>query len=169
MARSVRALVVAAAGEVILAERAAPVPAVGCGHCAGCSRGLTNLCQAYDEIGFTRDGAAVGQMAVPAALVHPLAAGRRGGTVVLLGLPPHGDTAALAVDDAVNNDLTIMGSFGYTSSAWRAVVTLLNAGRLRPGFLVTHRFALADFRQAIVTLRGTRSPRGKVLLRVQER
>jgi threonine dehydrogenase-like Zn-dependent dehydrogenase len=70
----------------------------------------------------------------------------------------------LAVDDAVNNDLTILGSFSYTSTSWRSIVTLLNAGRFRPGFLITHRFALADWEQAIATLRGAGSPRGKVLL-----
>ncbi|HLQ53347.1 MAG TPA: alcohol dehydrogenase catalytic domain-containing protein, partial [Streptosporangiaceae bacterium] len=203
---------------------------IGCGHCARCSAGQTNLCETYDEIGFTRDGAAASAIAVPARLAHrldpavsaedavltepaavayrgltragvtpgcralvigdgtiallvvrlinlwspaetvmlgrrpgqaalaaaagatsfvtqpaglgrfdlvveaagkaeaaaaALAAARRGGTVLLLGLPPHGETFALAPDDAVNNDLTIMGSFGYTSRAWRDVVTLL--------------------------------------------
>jgi threonine dehydrogenase-like Zn-dependent dehydrogenase len=244
---------------------------VGCGHCARCSAGETNLCETYDEIGFTRDGAAAGQIAVPAALVHPLdpgvaaddavltepaavvyralsragvtpgcrvlvigdgtialltvmllalwspariemlgrragqaelafgagatsfrtdaagpvgfdlvveaagaavaaatalAAARRGGTVLLLGLPPHGDTFALTPDDVVNNDLTILGSFGYTSAAWRDVVTLLNSGQLRPGTLITHRYPLADWEQAIASLRGAGSPRGKVLLEI---
>jgi L-iditol 2-dehydrogenase len=245
---------------------------IGCGHCARCSAGQTNLCETYDEIGFTRDGAAASAIAVPARLAHrldpavsaedavltepsavayrgltragvtpgcralvigdgtiallvvrlinlwspaetvmlgrrpgqaalaaaagatsfvtqpaglghfdlvveaagkaeaaaaALAAARRGGTVLLLGLPPHGETFALAPDDAVNNDLTIMGSFGYTSRAWRDVVTLLNSGQFRPGFLVTHRYPLADWEQAIASLRGTQSPRGKVLLEIR--
>jgi threonine dehydrogenase-like Zn-dependent dehydrogenase len=76
-------------------------------------------------------------------------------------------TVALAPDDVVNNDLAILGSFGYTSRAWRDVVTLLNAGQFRPGFLVTHRYPLADWEQAIASLRGTESPRGKVLLEVR--
>ena len=67
------------------------------------------------------------------AVLTALAAARRGGAVLLLGLPPHGDTAAVPVDDLVNNDLTIRASFGYTSAAWRDVVTLLNAGRAGPG------------------------------------
>jgi L-iditol 2-dehydrogenase len=245
---------------------------VACGHCPRCARGETNLCETYDEFGFTRDGAAAGLIAVPAALVHPIAAGvaaedavltepaavvyrgltraaighgsrvlvigdgtiallavyllrlwspaevvmlgrrerqadlagragaarfeispeaagggydlvveaagaveaaavaftaaRRGGTVLLLGLPPHGDTAALGVDDAVNNDLTILGSFAYTAAAWRDVVRLLNAGLLRPGFLVTHKFGLAEWEQAIACLRGGDGTRGKVLLEI---
>jgi threonine dehydrogenase-like Zn-dependent dehydrogenase len=100
------------------------------------------------------------------ATATALAAARRGGTVLLLGLPPHGQTVALAPDDVVNNDLAILGSFGYTSRAWRDVVTLLNSGQFRPGILVTHRFPLAEWPEAIASLRGAQSPRGKVLLEV---
>ena len=100
------------------------------------------------------------------AVLTALGAARRGGTVVLLGLPPHGATAAVPVDDVVNNDLVIQGSFGYTSSAWRDVVTLLNAGRLDLGFLVTHQFPLAEWETALDTLRGSASPRGKVILTI---
>jgi L-iditol 2-dehydrogenase len=245
---------------------------VACGHCARCVRGETNLCETYDEFGFTRDGAAAGLVAVPTSLVHPLAPGvaaddavltepasvvyrgltraavapgarvlvigdgtvallavyllqlwspaevvllgqrkaqaelasragaarfeispdaaglgydlvieaagavqaaavalsaaRRGGTVLLLGLPPHGQTVALGVDDVVNNDLAILGSFSYTAAAWRDVVGLLNAGLIRPGFLITHRFALADWAQALGTLRSGDGPRGKVVLQI---
>jgi threonine dehydrogenase-like Zn-dependent dehydrogenase len=245
---------------------------VACGHCGRCVRGETNLCETYDEFGFTRDGAAAGLVAVPTVLAHPIAptvsaedavltepasvvyrgltraaighggrvlvigdgtiallasyllglwapaevmllgrreaqaelavragatgfvtspeaagtgydlvveaagavdaaavaltAARRGGTVLLLGLPPHGETVALSVDDAVNNDLAILGSFSYTAAAWREVVGLLNAGLIRPGFLITHRFALADWAQALDCLRGGDGPRAKVVLQI---
>jgi threonine dehydrogenase-like Zn-dependent dehydrogenase len=254
-----------AGGRRIVAEGV-----IGCMHCARCAAGQTNLCETYDEIGFTRDGAAAGAIAVPAAGVHytdpgvtpegavlaepaavvyqalrrarpepgiralvigdgtvallaarmlrlwspaqvvllgrrpaqaelaaqagadrfetadaaagsgydlvleaagttsaaaaAIAAVRRGGTVVLVGLPPHGATVPLSVDDAVNNDLTILGSFSYTAAAFGSVVTLLNAGQLKPGFLVTHRFPLTAWQDAIATLRGTDGPRGKILL-----
>jgi threonine dehydrogenase-like Zn-dependent dehydrogenase len=103
--------------------------------------------------------------AVDAAAVA-LTAARRGGTVLLLGLPPHGETVALSVDDAVNNDLAILGSFSYTAAAWREVVGLLNAGLIRPGFLITHRFALADWAQALDCLRGADGPRAKVVVQI---
>ena len=260
----------AAPGSAPVGTRVVVEGIVPCGHCAGCRAGRTNLCETYDEVGFTRDGAAAEHIVVPATLVHPLAAtvpaedaalvepaavvyralsrsgigpgqrvlvvgdgtvallathllqlwspaevvvlgrrdqqaglattagaarfattpgaagsgfdlvveaagstdavlaavaaARRGGTVVLLGLPPHGQTAAMAVADMVNNDLRLLGSFSYTSSAWRETVTLLNAGRLRPGFLVTHRFPLAAWELAVATLRAADGPRGKVLL-----
>jgi L-iditol 2-dehydrogenase len=245
---------------------------VACGHCARCAQGETNLCETYDEFGFTRDGAAAGLVAVPTPLVHPIAVGvaaedavltepasvvyrgltraaishgsrvlvigdgtiallavyllrlwwpaeivmlgrraaqadlaaragaarfeispaaagggydlvveaagavqaaavavtsaRRGGTVLLLGLPPHGETVALGVDDVVNNDVAILGSFSYTAGAWRDVVRLLNAGLIAPGFVVTHRYGLNEWERAIACLRESDGPRGKVLLEI---
>ena len=261
-----------ASGAVPPGTRVVAEGIVPCGHCAHCRAGQTNLCATYDEMGFTRDGAAAGYAVVGETLVHPLApavsmadgalvepasvvyrglasitvkpgrrvlvvgdgtvallatallglwspaeivmlgrrpaqaalaatagaarfetgpeaagggydlvveaagttgavltalaAARRGGTVLLLGLPPHGATAAVPVDDLVNNDLTIRASFGYTSEAWRDVVRLLNAGRLELGFLVTHRFPLGEWAAALDALRDPdpESPRGKVLL-----
>jgi L-iditol 2-dehydrogenase len=54
----------------------------------------------------------------PAAVEHAIRLARTGGRVVLLGLAGHGVTAALPIDDVVNNDLAITASFGYTSAAW---------------------------------------------------
>ncbi len=269
-----------APGSPLAGRRVVVEGIIGCGHCVRCAAGQTNLCLTYDEIGFTRDGAAASQIVVPEKHVHLLAedvaaedavliepaavvyralaragvtpgsrvlvagdgtiallavmllglwspaeiavlgqrpdqaglaatagatsfsvtgaagagtetdggfdltveaAGataaaqtalrlvRRGGTVLLIGLPPHGETVPLAVDDVVNNDLAILGSFGYTSEAWRAVVTLLNSGRLRPSALVTHRYPMGSWEQAIATLRGAPGPRGKVLLQISSR
>jgi 2-desacetyl-2-hydroxyethyl bacteriochlorophyllide A dehydrogenase len=244
---------------------------IGCGHCARCAEGLANLCETYDEIGFTRDGAAASRIAVPARLAHQVSAGvaaadavltepaavvyraltragvtpgsrvvvigdgtvalltvmlaglwspaeiavlgrraeqadlafaagatsfsvtgepagydlaieaagaseavrtalgatRRGGTVLLVGLPPHGQTVPFAADDVVNNDLAVLGSFSYTQAAWRSVVGLINAGMLHPGSLITHRYPLAEWEQAVAALRGAPGPRGKVLLEIR--
>jgi threonine dehydrogenase-like Zn-dependent dehydrogenase len=100
------------------------------------------------------------------ATLVALSAARRGGSLTLLGLPPHGETAAVAIDDVVNNDLTIRGSFSYTSAAWRSVVGLLNDGAIHPGRVITHRFPLDRWEAAVETLRHTDGPRGKVLLSV---
>jgi 2-desacetyl-2-hydroxyethyl bacteriochlorophyllide A dehydrogenase len=40
--------------------------------CAQCAAGRTNLCEVYDELGFTRAGAAAAQILVPAQVVHVL-------------------------------------------------------------------------------------------------
>jgi len=243
---------------------------IPCGRCARCRAGATNVCETYDEIGFTREGAAGDQIAVPARVVHALAPGvslldaalvepaavvltglektrllqglrvlvvgdgtiallavlltnlwspaeivvsgkrreqealahalgatafttgappggfdlaveaagvpdaaetavralRRGGTALLLGIPPAGSTLALPADRLVNDDLSLVASFGYTSAAWTRVVELLNAGEFRPGPLVTHRFLLDDFERAFAELAAPSGARGKVLLEV---
>jgi threonine dehydrogenase-like Zn-dependent dehydrogenase len=56
-----------APGDRVVAEGIVP-----CGSCAACRRGATNVCATYDEVGFTREGAASDQIALPARLVHRL-------------------------------------------------------------------------------------------------
>jgi len=117
----------------------------------------------------------------PGAVESAFRLARRGGRILLLGLAGNGVTAALPVDDVVNNDLVITASFGYTTAAWADVTGLLGSGRLRLGPLITHRFPLDSYADAYATLRhstgsqgtgsqGTGSqgtgPRGKVLIEV---
>ncbi|PWU25385.1 MAG: dehydrogenase [Candidatus Rokuibacteriota bacterium] len=244
---------------------------VPCNRCASCKSGRTNVCEVYDELGFTREGGASDQVLVPARLVHTLypevslldaaliepcsvvfralekagpepgarvlvvgdgtigllaaylvglwtpasveiagrraeqaelaeavgvtsfrtddaldgafdltieaagapeavvtavSAARRGGTVVLLGLPPTGVRVELPADLLVNNDLTLAASFGYTSAAWRRTVGLVNEGRIRPGRIVTHRFALDDHARAFEALEAAEGARGKIMLEI---
>ena len=259
---------VARAGEHVVVEGVVP-----CGVCDECRRGDTNRCVTYDEIGFTRPGAAAQRIAVPASLVHrldddvtfddavfvepmtvvwraltritlregldvaivgdgtiallaahlvrlfapssivvigrrevqstlALAAGatefttrhpdrkfdlvieaagtgpavasalsltRRGAMVILLGLPAHGTMVEFAPDDMVNDDLIVQGSFSYTSASWRAVVARVNARELQPSFLISHRFELSQWRDAVAALRGDVASdvaRGKVVVSI---
>ena len=103
---------------------------------------------------------------VPEAVVTAVTAVRRGGKVVLLGLPPTGRTLELPGDLLVNNDLTIAASFGYTSAAWRRMVELVNEGRVQPGRIVTHRFPLEDHAQAFAAIAALDGERGKILLEI---
>jgi threonine dehydrogenase-like Zn-dependent dehydrogenase len=45
---------------------------IPCGACASCLVGATNVCEVYDEVGFTREGGAGDQILVPARVVHAL-------------------------------------------------------------------------------------------------
>ncbi len=255
-----------AVGDLVVVEGIIP-----CGHCGRCREGATNLCEtAYDEIGFTRDGAIGPRLLAPHELVHridpavgadaaalvepasvvyralrrasPLPAAKilivgagtigllaarlvslwspatltmldrrpeqgelaaqagateyvvspenlsadydividaagavatvliaiehakRGGTIVLLGYPGDGVTAPIVVDHLINNDLALIGSFAYTSSIWREVVNLLNAGRLNLDFLITHRFTLDTWPLAVDALSNAAGARAKVML-----
>lgn len=244
---------------------------VPCESCDECQAGATNRCAKYDEIGFTRDGAAAEFISVPAKLAHLIAdqvsdesaalvepaavvyqgllrinltpdskiliigdgtigllattlskgfnpkvldvygirgsqeglvrqagadrfvtdssqltkdydyvieaagaiaavdlaltQGKRGARVLLLGYPEHGARLSLAVHDLINNDVTIHASFSYTRKSWKAIVDLLNSGDLDLTFVVTHRYQLEQWSEALETLRAlTSQPRGKVLL-----
>jgi len=90
----------------------------------------------------------------------------RGGMVILLGLTPHGSAVSFAPDNLVNNDVIIQGSFSYTQDAFIEVVRRVNAGELRPSFLITHRFSGDDALGAIDALRTVEqgAPRGKVVV-----
>lgn len=109
---------------------------------------------------------AVEAAGAPEAVVAALRAVRRGGRVALLGLPPAGHVVPVPGDLPVNNDLTVVASFGYTSETWRRVVGLLNAGALAPAQIVTHRFPLDRFERAFQALADPRGPRGKVVLEI---
>lgn len=109
-------------------------------------------------------GLVVEAAGAPAATEAALAAPARGGQVVVLGFPGQGVTVPLGVDDLVNGDVTIAGSFSYTTAAWASVTGELNAGRLDLGGLVTHRFSLDDWAAAIDALRHPAGVRGKVLV-----
>jgi threonine dehydrogenase-like Zn-dependent dehydrogenase len=96
-----------------------------------------------------------------------IALAARGAMVILLGLPAHGTVIDLAPDDLVNNDIVLQGSFAYTSQSFTDVVGQVNAGTLKPSFLITHRFSLAQTRDAIAALRGGLPEsvvRGKVVI-----
>lgn len=254
-------------GDLVAVEGIVP-----CWHCEQCRSGATNLCETYDEVGFTRDGAAADDVLVPSGLVHrlppgtsvedvvmvepasvvyhglsrlpsrpglqclvvgdgtvallavqllrlwapgrlvlagrrrgqaalaraagadevigeapkqafdlvveaagtneavlsALGAARRGGTVLLLGLPPHGSVAPVPVDDLVNGDLLVRASFGYSSSSFSRALGLIVGGQLKPRVLVTHRYSLEQHEQAVRLLREAEpgEARGKVVLRI---
>ena len=88
----------------------------------------------------------------------------RGGKLLLLGFTGSDVTTGISIDDVVNGDLSILASFGYTREAWKATVALLNSGALDLSFLVTHRFALSNYADAIAALEGAPAPRGKIAL-----
>lgn len=243
---------------------------IPCGICFECIAGNTNRCTTYDEVGFTRPGAAAEQIVVDARLVHVIAdsvstesavlaeptavviqgilkaqpkkgskvliigdgtialiaakvmhawqpalvhmlglkegqamlakqAGVdlfmttspsekydliieasgsssrisaairqlvRGGHLLLLGFTGPDVSTSISIDDVVNGDLSILASFGYSRNAWELTVDFLNSGKLDLTFLVTHRFPLERYEEAIEALRHAPSPRGKIMFEI---
>ena len=91
-----------------------------------------------------------------------IAAARRGGTVILEGIPAGPAEGDLA--EIVLKHLHVQGIFGASAAAWEHVVAMFNAGLLDLRPLVSHRYALSDVASALATLRDRPSDLRKVLL-----
>jgi threonine dehydrogenase-like Zn-dependent dehydrogenase len=88
---------------------------------------------------------------------------RRGGRVVLTGLPGPG---ALGIDPVhlSVSQLTVRSVFGAPPAAWAHAVRAFGAGLLAPAPLITHELPLEDFAGAVALIGGDPEV-GKVLLR----
>jgi 2-desacetyl-2-hydroxyethyl bacteriochlorophyllide A dehydrogenase len=89
---------------------------------------------------------------------------RRGGRVVLTGLPAADDDPPTPAE-IVLGELTVHSVFGASSNAWQHAVRAFAAGALRPGLLITHEVALDDVAEAFRVLEQERGTVVKVLLR----
>jgi len=102
------------------------------------------------------------------AVEAALGSAARGGQVLLLGLAGHGKAAHLTVDDIVNNDIAVRGSFSYTAASWALIVRLLNGGSFQPAGLITHRYTIDRYGEALGKLASTGGgPRGKILFEMK--
>jgi len=88
---------------------------------------------------------------------------RRGGRVVLTGLPARDDDPPSPVD-LVLNQVTVHTVFGAPSRAWSHAVRAFTAGLLDPAPLITHEIRLDDAAEAFRVLREERVKAVKVLL-----
>lgn len=90
----------------------------------------------------------------------------RGGRLLLLGFTGADVSTEISIDDVVNGDISIFASFGYSRAAWKETVELMNSGKLDLTFLITHRFPLERFDDALDALRYAPSPRGKIIFEI---
>jgi D-arabinitol dehydrogenase (NADP+) len=120
------------------------------GDLAGSVRALTEL---TGGAGYDLTVDATGASAVAEVLL-PLT--RNGGTAVFYGVTDESDRVAISPYDMFRRELTIKGSFAEISS-FPAAIAALRAGRARTDGLITHRFALDDYGQALEALRSDRT------------
>ena len=88
----------------------------------------------------------------------------RGGTLLLVGYPGFGVMVPLMIDNDVNGNLNILGSWASTVASWEKAVSLMNSGELDLSYLVTHKFSLDQFASALEALKNAPTPRGKIVL-----
>jgi D-arabinitol dehydrogenase (NADP+) len=78
---------------------------------------------------------------------------RRGGTVLVYGVNPADARLAFAPYEVFRRELTIRGSFA-TVTSFDAAILALRTGRARTDGIITHRFALEEYGDALAALRG---------------
>jgi 2-desacetyl-2-hydroxyethyl bacteriochlorophyllide A dehydrogenase len=86
---------------------------------------------------------------VPAAVELATSVCRPGGRVVLLGIAGQGRTLTLPSDLLVSKGMALIGSIAYPAAVWSRVVGLVSEGVLRLDPIVTHRFPVAEFEEAV--------------------
>jgi L-iditol 2-dehydrogenase len=101
---------------------------------------------------------------VPEAVELAAALVRQGGRCTVLGIAGEGRTLTIAQDRFSFGDVSLIGSFSYTSAVWSRVVNLVSSGRVDFSPLVTHRFPASEFERAFALLESRDSDATKVLL-----
>jgi L-iditol 2-dehydrogenase len=98
----------------------------------------------------------------PAALGHCAAMLRKGGRVAVIGIPM--EDARIPLQRIVLDEIEVVGVRAAAGEMPQAIA-LAAAGRVRLGELITHRFALDDFREAYDTFVERRDGALKVIVR----
>ena len=90
---------------------------------------------------------------VPAVGATCMEMTRRGGTVLLYGVTRAADTIPIHPYDLFRREITVKGSFAEMTS-FGAAIAALRSGRARTAGLITHRFPLASYGEALEALRS---------------
>ncbi len=98
---------------------------------------------------------------VPVAVQWALGMLRRGGRCAAVGIPTEG--VEIAMQRLVLDELELVGSRA-SAGEMRRVMPLVEQGRMRVREVMTHRFALADYAQAIATFNDPTSGAIKIIV-----
>ena len=102
----------------------------------------------FDIVVDATGSAAVSEQCVPLT--------RSGGTVMFYGVTEPEDLVRVSPYDVFRREITIKGSFAEINS-FPAAIAALRTGRARTEGLITHRFTLDDYADALDALRGDRT------------
>jgi L-iditol 2-dehydrogenase len=101
---------------------------------------------------------------VPVAVTLATELCRPGGRAVLLGIAGEGRMLTLPSDLLVGKDMSLIGSIAYPASTWSRVVGLLAERVLDLDPIVTHRFPMSDFAEAVRLMDDRRGIVAKIVL-----
>jgi L-iditol 2-dehydrogenase len=100
----------------------------------------------------------------PAAVTLATQLCRPGGRAVLLGIAGEGRTLSLPSDLLIGKDMALIGSIAYPAATWSRVVGLLADGVLDLDPIVTHRFPMSDFEDAVALMDDRHGIVAKIVL-----
>jgi L-iditol 2-dehydrogenase len=100
----------------------------------------------------------------PAAIELATQLCRPGGRALLLGIAGEGRKLTVEADLLAGKDMTLIGSIAYPATVWARVVHLLASRVLELDRIVTHRFPIGDFEEAISLMDDRRGIVAKVVL-----
>ena len=83
---------------------------------------------------------------------------------MLLGIAGEGRTLTLPSDLLVGQDMTLIGSIAYPAATWSRVVGLVADRVLDLDPIVTHRFPMSDFEEAVALMDDRRGIVAKIVL-----
>jgi 2-desacetyl-2-hydroxyethyl bacteriochlorophyllide A dehydrogenase len=101
---------------------------------------------------------------VPVAVELATRLCRPGGRAVLLGIAGEGRMLTLPSDLLVGKDMTLIGSIAYPASIWSRVVGLVAENVLDLDPIVTHRFPVSEFEEAVRLMDDRRGIVAKIVL-----
>ena len=89
---------------------------------------------------------------------------REGGRIVLLGIAGQDRELRLPADRIALRDLSVLGSVGYTTASWAKTVRLLREGLVDLDPIVTHRFPLERYEDALALMDERRGIVARIVL-----
>ncbi|QQG49076.1 MAG: alcohol dehydrogenase catalytic domain-containing protein [archaeon] len=85
----------------------------------------------------------------PKAVSQGVRSVRKGGRVSLFGVPVEGSRFEQSLSDLYNSEISVIPSYGATEVETAEALKILEGDRLGLGRLITHRFGLGEFAQAM--------------------
>jgi L-iditol 2-dehydrogenase len=87
----------------------------------------------------------------PVAIIQGLRSVRKGGRVCLFGIPSNGSVLDYDIADLYNSELSVFASYGATEAETRKALAHISSNQPEFAKLVTHRFPLGKFDEAVDT------------------
>lgn len=85
----------------------------------------------------------------PSAILSALRSVRKGGTVLLFGVPFKGTILQYDISDLLNNEINIVTSNAAYEEETREALKLIAEGKIRVSEIITHKYSLEDFHHAV--------------------